>query len=230
MNLAIIPARAGSKRIPNRNIKLFFGKPIINYSIDLAFKSKIFDKIVVSTDSKKIKKIAEKNGAEVPFIRPKHLSNDRVGADEVVRHIIRWYSSRGIKLENICCIYPTSPLLKKKYLIEGYKKLKSKKWNFVFSAAKYESSILRAFILKKGFRVEMLLPKYYEYNSQDLVDTFYDAGNFYWAKKNTWINKKNLIFSKNSTIVEIPSNSAEDVNTLSDWKKLIKKFKKSNGS
>ena len=76
----------------------------------------------------------------------------------------------------------------------------------------------------------MLLPKYYKYNSQDLSETYYDAGNFYWAKKNTWINKKNLIFSKKSTIVEIPSNYVEDVNTLSDWKKLSEKFKKSNGS
>ena len=192
MNIAIIPARSGSKRIPNKNIKFFFGKPIINYSIDLAFKAKIFDKVVVSTDSKKIKNIAEKSGAEVPFIRPKYLSNDSVGADEVVRHVIRWYFSKGIKLKNICCIFPTSPLLKKKYLIQGYKKLKSNKWKFVFSAGKYENSIQRAFTLKDNFGVKMLLPKYYEYNSQDLSETYYDAGNFYWATKNTWINKKNL--------------------------------------
>ena len=184
MNLAIIPARSGSKRIPNKNIKFFFGKPIISYSIDLAIKSKLFDKVIVSTDSSKIKKIAEKNGAEVPFIRPKYLSNDSIGADEVVRHAIRWYSSKGIKLKNICCIYPTSPLLKKKYLIAGYKKLKSKKWNFVFSAGRYDSSVQRAFVLKKNRGIKMLLPKYYEYNSQDLSDAFYDAGNFYWAKKN----------------------------------------------
>tara|TARA_B100000029_G_scaffold481282_1_gene530206 strand:+ start:1122 stop:1805 length:684 start_codon:yes stop_codon:yes gene_type:complete len=226
MNLAIIPARSGSKRIPNKNIKFFFGKPIMSYSIDLAIKSKIFDKVIVSTDSSKIKKIAERNGAEVPFIRPKYLSNDSIGADEVVRHAIRWYVSKGINLKNICCIYPTSPLLKKKYLVEGYKKLKSKKWNFVFSAGRYAGPVQRAFILKKNLGVKMLLPKYYEYNSQDLSDTFYDAGNFYWAKKNTWINKKNIIFSKSSTIVEIPSSHVEDVNTLSDWKNLTKKYQR----
>ena len=124
MNIAIIPARSKSKRIKNKNIKLFFGKPIIFYSIDLALKSKIFDKVIVSTDSKKIKKIAEKYGAEVPFIRPKNLSNDFVGTPTVVKHAVNWCKKKGLSIKNICCIYPTTPLLEKKYLIEGLKKIR----------------------------------------------------------------------------------------------------------
>ena len=118
MNIAIIPARSKSKRIPNKNIKLFFGKPIIYYAINLALKSKIFDKVIVSTDSQKIKKIAEKYGAEVPFIRSKKLSNDTASTFAVMRHAVQWCLKNEFKINNVCCIYPTSALLKKKYLME----------------------------------------------------------------------------------------------------------------
>ena len=226
MNIAIIPARFNSKRIPNKNIKFFFGKPIIYYSINLAIKSKIFDKVIVSTDSKKIKKIAEKYGAEVPFIRPKHLSNDFASTLAVIKHAVTWYLKKNFKINNVCCIYPASPLLKKKYLIEGYKKIKSNNWKYVFSASKHEKSIHRSFSLNKRFGVSMLMPKYYSYSSKLLEDTYLDAGSFYWGKKDSWLDSNSQIFSSKSTIVEIPSYEAQDIDTIEDWKKLTLKFKK----
>ena len=84
MNLAIIPARLGSKRLPKKNIKLFYGRPIISYSIDAAKKTKIFDKIIVSTESIKLKKIAERYGAEVPFLRPKKIADDKTHFNEAI--------------------------------------------------------------------------------------------------------------------------------------------------
>ena len=120
MNIAIIPARAGSKRIKNKNIKLFCGKPIIYYSIIAAKKSNIFNKIIVSTDSLKIKKISEKYGADVPFIRPKNLSDDFTSTMDVVKHSIKEMSYNPKNL-NICCIYPTAPLIKQDDLIKSYK-------------------------------------------------------------------------------------------------------------
>ncbi len=113
MNIAIIPARSKSKRIKNKNIKLFFGKPIIFYSIDLALKSKIFDKVLVSTDSKKIKKIAEKYGAEVPFIRPKNLSNDFVGTPAVVKHAIHWCQKKKVKHKKYMLYLSNSSITRK---------------------------------------------------------------------------------------------------------------------
>ena len=88
MKIAIIPARANSKRIKNKNIINFFNKPIIYWPIQMAKKSKIFKRIFVSTDSKKISKISQKYGAEVPFLRPKKISNDKAGILEVVKHLI----------------------------------------------------------------------------------------------------------------------------------------------
>ena len=124
MNIAIIPARNGSKRLPKKNIKLFYNKPIISYAIIAAKKTKLFDKIIVSTDSKQIKKIAEFYGAEVPYLRPKHLSNDKVHFNESIKHMIQWLEKKKFKPKNVCCIYPTTPLLEHKLLIKGYYKLK----------------------------------------------------------------------------------------------------------
>lgn len=121
MNIAIIPARAGSKRIKNKNIKLFNGKPIIYYAIKKAINSKIFKKVIVSTDSYKIKKISEKYGADVPFLRPDSLSDDFAGTIDVIKHAIKKISNKNDKNLNICCIYPATPLLKKNDLINSYK-------------------------------------------------------------------------------------------------------------
>ena len=226
MNIAIIPARSKSKRIKNKNIKLFFGKPIIFYSIDLALKSKIFDKVLVSTDSKKIKKIAEKYGAEVPFIRPKNLSNDFVGTPAVVKHAIHWCQKKKLNIKNICCIYPTAPLLEKKYLIEGYKKIKNSNYDFVFSACKHEKTVQRSFYLDKKNNTKMFFSSFYSKRSQDLKDAYFDAGSFYWGTKKSWLQKKPMIFSKNSSIIKLPNNKVQDLDTNLDWKKLSIKFKK----
>ena len=111
MNLAIIPARLGSKRLYQKNIKNFYGKPIISYSIEAAKKTKIFDKIIVSTESKKLKKIAEKFGAEVPFLRPRKIADDKTHFNDAIIHTIIELKKKNYKIKNVCCIYPTSPLI-----------------------------------------------------------------------------------------------------------------------
>jgi len=122
--IAIIPARGGSKRIPKKNIKDFFGKPLITYSIETALASNLFEKVVVSTDDEDIARIAQKYGAVVPFIRPKELSDDFTGTGDVVQHTIEYLQSQGEKYDYICTIYATAPLLQKEYLIDGYQQLK----------------------------------------------------------------------------------------------------------
>ena len=109
MNVAIIPARDGSKRIKNKNIKPFFGKPIISYAINVAKESKIFDRIIVSTNSNEIKDIALQFGAEVPSLRPDNLSDDFTTTLDVISYEVK---NLNLKSDDIvCCIYPTTPLL-----------------------------------------------------------------------------------------------------------------------
>jgi len=226
MNIAIIPARSGSKRILNKNTKLFFGFPIIYWSLKAAKESKIFDKIIVSTDSKRIAEIAKKYGAEIPFLRPKKYSNDKIGIDEVIKHTIK---ELEIKKRNyVCCISATAPFIRSADLIMGFNKIKKKKMDYIFSATKYDYPIQRAFSLKKN-KLKMIFPKFYKYNSQDLEETYHDAGQFYWGTVNAWVKKK-MIFSKNSLIINIKSHLAQDIDTIDDWKKAELKYKLINQS
>src|SRR6056300_1154000 len=107
--ICIIPARAGSKRIKNKNIIDFNGKPLITYSINLAKKSKLFERIIVSTDSEAITKISLECGAEVPFKRSKKLSNDFTGTIDVLKDCISRTNTKNFKYH--FCIYPTAPLI-----------------------------------------------------------------------------------------------------------------------
>ena len=112
--LAIIPARGGSKRIPRKNIKLFLGKQIIQYSIEAAFNTNLFDEIMVSTDDTQIAEISKSLGAKVPFMRSKENSNDYAGTSEVLFEVLREYQNRNMVFIYCCCIYPTAPLIKVK--------------------------------------------------------------------------------------------------------------------
>ena len=222
MNLAIIPARLRSKRLPLKNIKLFFGKPIITFSIDAAKKTKIFDKIIVSTDSIKIKKIAEKYGAEVPFLRPKNIADDRTHFNDAIIQSINEFKRRNIKITNVCCIYPTSPLINYKDIIKGFKLLK-KSSSYVFSACEYISPPQRSFYFEKK-NLKFLINNNYKKRSQDLSKIYHDAGQFYWGSKQTWLNDK-IIFNKKSKIIEIDYLNFIDINYLKDFniaKKLYK--------
>jgi pseudaminic acid cytidylyltransferase len=225
MNIAIIPARIGSKRLLKKNIKLFLKKPIISYVIKEAKKSRLFDKILVSTDSKKIKKIAEFYGAEVPYLRPKNLSNDNIHFNHSIKHMIEWLEKNNTKVKNVCCIYPTSPLLDSYFLIEGLKIL-SKNKNFVFSACKFRSPPQRSFFFKNR-KLTLFDKSSYLKRSQDLRDLYHDAGQFYWGSKESWL-RIDKIFNKNSSIVEVPYLNFIDINYHQDWKIAEKLFQLKN--
>ncbi|MDC0855868.1 pseudaminic acid cytidylyltransferase [Candidatus Pelagibacter sp.] len=223
MNLAIIPARSGSKRIINKNIKIFEGKPIICYSILAAKSSGIFDKIVVSTDSKKIASISKKYGADVPFLRSKKLSKDKIGIIEVISQTLKKLEIKPNLSIKVCCIYPTAPMLKKEFLKRGYKKL-TKNYDYVLSVKKEDSRILRGFY---GYK-EKIIPidkKIKNTRSQNLKNIYVDSGQFCWGFARSWLSNKGCHELK-STFVEIPGKYVQDIDTIEDWKKAIKKFKK----
>ncbi len=217
MNLILIPARGGSKRIPKKNIKLFNGKPIIEWSIEQALKTTSFNKVVVSTDDQEIAKISELAGAEVPFIRPREFSDDFATTSEVVRHSIRWFQEKGIFFENVCCLYPTSPFVKESYLSNALKELKNcKKDVFVFSATSYASPIQRAFYIDKNGFSKMFDKDSFKIRTQDLKKAFHDAAQFYLASSKTWLNHENIFDC--SIPFFLPRLFVQDIDTLEDWK------------
>ena len=222
-NIAVICARSGSKRIPDKNIKFFYGKPIIYYSIKAAKKSRLFDKIIVDTNSKKIAQVALKFGAEVPFLRSNQLSKDDVQMNEVMSSMASWLSENYVDLKNICCIYPASPLINYKSIIDGYNKFSCGKWEYVFAASKYSHNISRAIKIDKLKRVSMLYAQNYLKKSQDFEDAYYDAAQFYWGLPTTWIKKKKC-FTKKSTFIELSNIEAHDLDTKEDWEFIKKLF------
>ena len=121
--LAIIPARGGSKSIPNKNIMSICGKPLIAYTIEAAKQSKYIDEIIVSTDSDIIKMVAQQYGAKVPFLRPKELSNDTAKSIDVVMHVIDFYKENNISFDYVILLQPTSPLRTFKHLDDAIEKL-----------------------------------------------------------------------------------------------------------
>ena len=216
MNIAVIPARGGSKRIPRKNIKLFHGLPIIAYAIAAARESAIFDEIVVSTDDEEIAEIAISFGASIPWMRAQDLSDDYASTISVMQDAVKRLDFNLVNLENICCIYPATPLLKPNFLLQGLRVLKNGNWEYVFSGLRTNTPLQRYFSLGISKEVEMLSPEFEATLTQDLEHYYSDAGQFYWGRTSSW-DSGLPIFSSKSTILEIPGESAIDIDTPEDW-------------
>ncbi|MDC9522793.1 pseudaminic acid cytidylyltransferase [Pseudoalteromonas sp. Angola-31] len=216
MNIAIIPARGGSKRIPRKNIKAFHGKPMIAYSIEAAVNSQCFDKIIVSTDDAEIAEIAIKHGAEVPFMRPADISDDYATTLDVIKHAIEFTESQGWAVKNVCCIYATAPFLIPEFIQKGLDELTSAKIDYAFSATSFPFPIQRALKLSDEHRVEMFQPEHLNTRSQDLEEAYHDAGQFYWGTKSAFLQRKPF-FSPQSKAVLLPRKRVQDIDTNEDW-------------
>ena len=231
MRLAIIPARGGSKRIKNKNIKLFYNKPIIYWSIKAAKESKLFDKIIVSTDSLKIARISKKYGAEVPFIRPKIFSNDKVNTFKVVKHALKWHEERNIHFDYTCCIYPTAPFVTSKLIKRSFNVLLKRKKFFAFTAGLFSHPIHRGFNINKNNVIKAIWPNNEKKRSQDFKAVYHDIGQIYWGTNEAFIKEKKL-FSKNSVPILLPKFLCHDIDNYEDWinAELMFKFIKKNGT
>jgi len=216
MIICIIPARSGSKRIPGKNSKKFLGKPIISYSIENAINSGLFDRVIVSTDSEAKAEISSQCGAEIPFMRPKHLSDDFSNTNDVMKHAIKWLQDDGEKIKFVCCLYPTTPLLDSSYLKVGLELLQTNNnKSFAFSVCKYSSPIQRSFQISND-NIQMLFPDNSSLRTQDLNETYHDAGQFYWGLPDAFLQDKN-IFSASSIPVLLPKNHVVDIDNIEDW-------------
>jgi N-acylneuraminate cytidylyltransferase len=216
--VAIIPARGNSKRIPGKNYKKFNGKPVIASTIEKLKKSKLFNRIIVSTDSKKIAAISKKYGAEIPFWRPKFLSNDNASGASVMSHALRFLIKEGYQFDYVCFVFAPNPFLKVSDLKKGLKKIQLKKCNYVFTATPYRFPFFRSFTYSSKHGVKMLYSKNYKKRSQELKQIMCDAGQFYWGNKKAWLKEK-MAFSKNSDIIIVPEWRYHDLDTLGDWKR-----------
>ena len=217
MNIAIIPARGGSKRIPRKNIKFFGGKPMIAWAIEAATSAEIFDHIVVSTDDKEISKIAKDYGALVPFFRPSHLSDDLTPTVPVISHAIQECENLGWEIDLVCCIYPGVPFIESQDLVNAYNLMQKSNSDFVYPVAEYVHPTQRAMRQLKSGQMEFIDSKNELSRTQDLEVTFHDAGQFYWGKASAWIAHKKM--HSDGVGMVIPNWRVVDIDNPDDWKR-----------
>jgi len=221
MNIALIPARGGSKRIPKKNIKNFFGKPIIAWSIELAFKSGCFDKVIVSTDDKEIAEIANFYGAETPFMRSKEFSDDHTVLSSVISDAIQ---RLNLDINYLCAILPTAPLIQVEDIQDALKQLLSQpNFDFAFTVTDFGFPIQRALRIDDG-QVSMFEPDHMNTRSQDLERAWHDAGQFYWGKATSWLEGE-PVFGSKSIPIKLPRFRVQDIDSIDDWSRAEYIFK-----
>ena len=216
MRIAIIPARGGSKRIPRKNIKLFCGKPMIAYAIEVALATQLFDKVIVSTEDEEIAAIANQWGAETPFLRPKALADDYTITNDVIKHAIEYFLAQGDEIDYVCCIYATTPFLQPEYVQQGYQQLQEKDCSYAFSVTTFPFPVQRAVRLLSNGRIDAVWPENMFKRSQDLEELYHDAGQFYWGTAEAFL-QEHVLFSEKSVPVVLPRYLVQDIDTPEDW-------------
>lgn len=214
--LCIITARGGSKRIPKKNIKEFCGQPIIACSIRAALDSKLFDEVMVSTDSEEIADIAGKFGAAVPFMRSERNSDDHSTTADVLLEVVADYRNRGKEFDYICCIYPTAPFVTAGKLRQAFEKMGSQRADAIIPVVKFSFPPQRCFIKKDG-RILYKWPEYMFTRSQDLEPYYHDAGQFYFIKTSVLESDKTLV-PVNTISLEMDEMEVQDIDNITDWK------------
>ena len=220
-NICLIPARGGSKRVKNKNIKKFLGKPLLERVIKTAKKSNLFDKIYVSTDSILIKKLAIKCGAFVPYIRSKELSNDSANLKSVIDDFLnKVILSQKTHKMNLFVLYPTSIFVDKKLIMKCNKMLK--KTEYVTTIKKFPHPIQRALKYYKQ-KLKPINLKHMLMRTQDLEEYYYNAGQIDCFKIDAWLKKK-MFHKMYAKFVLLNDFDSIDIDTPDDLKLAYKLF------
>jgi pseudaminic acid cytidylyltransferase len=215
LNIAVIPARGGSKRIPRKNIKPFGGKPMIAYAIQAARDSGLFEHVVVSTDDDEIAAVAQAHGASVPFRRPAHLADDQTVTVPVIAHATQWFVDQGHAVDAVCCIYPCVPLLRAADLQGAYAMFQERGADYVYPVVGFHSSPWRAMTKPESGPMQFVYPEYELTRTQDLPKCYFDAGQFYWGKTTAWTS--GLRMHSHGHGYEVEGHRIVDIDTHEDW-------------
>ncbi|PTY36778.1 pseudaminic acid cytidylyltransferase [Saccharospirillum sp. MSK14-1] len=216
MTVAVIPARGGSKRIPRKNIRLFHGRPMIEWSIEAARQAGCFERILVSTDDPDIATVARQAGAETPFVRPPELADDHATTLDVMQHAADWLVTNHGPSTHLCCIYATAPFITTEALLEGHRRVQNNDWDYAFAAVRFDYPIQRALRQLPDGGVAFVQPEMAAVRSQDLEPRYHDAGQFYWGQLNAFRERQPILGPRSWPVV-LDSRDAQDIDTEDDW-------------
>jgi len=213
-SICIIPARGGSKRLLNKNIVDINGSPLISYSIRAAIGSGVFDKVIVSTDSEKIKEVAEEEGAEVPFLRPEHLATDESLVEDTICHVLEYLENKNDKYDYVCLAQCSAPMV----LPEDFKNVisiaREKEARIVVSVAETSYNINWVGKLREDMSMENFFGSC-KTRCQDFEKTYILNGSIYFGEWDVFYNKENY-YSKKTFAYVMPQERSYDIDTKDD--------------
>lgn len=212
--IAIIPARAGSKRLPKKNIKPVMGKPMIAYPIGVAFQSKVFDRVIVSTEDEEVADISNKLGAEVKS-RPPELSTDQATIHQVVRHLLLELKRDDGLPNHFCIIYPTAILLEPKHFVESLEVLLTQDVDCVLAVQRFKPHPFKALSINEKL-LAPAFPEQFGNKGQYLPSFFAPAGAFHWMQSIAFLNSKGSIWRLRRVGYLLKSHEAIDIDEPED--------------
>lgn len=210
--VAVIPARAGSRRIPSKNTKLFCGIPSLVRAIDIVLSSSAVDQVLVSTDDQQTAELAREHGAMVPALRPKDLADDLTPTRPVIVHAIQEWLDDSVDI--VACVYAVTPLLPPELLRESVSLAKTS-GGYVFPVEPSRHPVQRAIELDHEGKSFSREPNYFLARSQDLAPVYFDVGQFYVARREVWLERES--FHDEGTPIKVEPGSMIDVDTDADW-------------
>lgn len=219
--LAVIPARGGSKGVPGKNKKLLHGKPLIQYSIDVALQSKYITEVVVTTDDEEIIVISKSLGANVPFVRPKHLAEDTTPTLPVIQHVISYFETEGKQFDAICLLQPTSPFRPKGFLDKALETFMEKQTDSLISVLEvpHEYNPHWTFEPNKNGTLDIatgeknIIPR-----RQELPKAYHRDGSIYITKTKI-IQEENSLYGNSLAYIVSDEKYYVNIDTQEDWQK-----------
>ncbi len=222
--IAVIPARGGSKRVPRKNVRPFAGRPMIGWPIATALESGLFDAVLVSTDDEEIARAAEACGALCPFRRPAALADDVTPLRPVIRHAVAaWEEGSGRRAGLVCSLLATAALVTPEELRQGRALLAGPAVAFAFSAERFPAPVQRAFTIGPDGGLAMREPEHRFTRSQDLPPCYFDAGQFYWGRRDAWLSEEPM-YGPRARAVVLPPGRVVDIDLPEDWERAERLF------
>lgn len=222
--LGIIPARGGSKGVPKKNIKLLGGKPLLQYTSEIALQSSLIDTLVLSSDDDEIIKIGKELGIEVPFKRPSNLALDQSPTLPVIQHALTYYKSKGIEFDAVCLLQTTSPFRSLMFLEKAIQTFLEKGTDSLVSVqtVPHEYNPNWVFIPNENNILHIATGKKEIISRrQDLPKAYHRDGSIYLTKTSVILNQ-NSLYGKTISYIESPKELYVNIDTVEDWKKAEK--------
>lgn len=213
--LAIIPARSGSKRLPGKNTKLLRNKPLVQYSIEAALKTGLFETVLVTTDDTNAYAIAEECGA-VAWRRPPELAGDTASVNQTIHHVLQKMAGEDRHFDEICCLYATSPLRDSHDISEAHRLLEPGVCDFVIAVSRYMHSPYQALKLNEDGILSFIWPEVGVIQSQNLPVPLVDNGSTYWATTKAYLEQGSF-YGSNLKGYEMPVQRSIDIDTQEDF-------------